>query len=415
MSIGAILLSFSTIALDNLLMHHQNKSIEWMFIIRPEGARAILATIAGSMITVAGVTFSMTVVAVSFSIGQIGPRLIQNFMRDRANQFTLGIFISTFLYSVLVLLTVVSPNEVGNNAFTPHISIITALILANVSIGFFIFFIHHIPESINVFNLLAKISDEYQTQLNLLFPEKVNSNKCNENKKRILPGSLLNNSKPIISKKNGYVRYIDNEGLFKLAIELDCMIEVKCQPGTFVTTRTPLMYVNKILNQKQQDDCRNSCAIGDEKNQEHDLLFLSDEIVEIIAHALSPGINAPFIAITAIDWLQVMIESLSGREIPDACRYDEYHKLRLINEHLTMELFIDDVLGKIRSYVSRDRNTLLHLFNVIKMMIVNSQNDQLKNVLKLHAAKLFAAANEKLTTNEDKEDIQALITEIVKL
>lgn len=111
MVVGAILLSISTIMLDNWIIQHGNKFIEWFFIIRPDGARAMLATIAGSMITVAGVTFSMSVLAVSFSMGQIGPRLIQNFMRDRGNQFTLGIFIATFLYSILVLLRVVGANE----------------------------------------------------------------------------------------------------------------------------------------------------------------------------------------------------------------------------------------------------------------------------------------------------------------
>lgn len=414
MSVGAILLSMGTITLDHWLMQQPNKSIEWLFTIRPEGARAILATIAGSMITVAGVTFSMTVLAVSFSMGQIGPRLIQNFMRDTANQFTLGIFISTFLYSILILLTVVSPNELGRNAFTPHISIIISLVLAIVSIGFFIFFIHHIPESINVFNLLDKISKEFQTQLNLLFPDKINSNK-NKTVEKILPPNSFNDPQPIISNKNGYIRYIDEDIILKLAIELDCIIEIKFPPGSFVTRRTPLMYVNKPLNKKQQDKCLDSFAIGCEKNQEHDLLFLSDEIVEIIAHALSTGNNAPFIATTAMDWLQVMIESLSERVVADDFFYDENHQLRIIKQNLTLEFFINNVFGKIRSYVSRDRNALLHIFNIIKMMLLYSRNEKLKYLLKLHAEKFFDAANEKLPTTEDKEDARALMAEIKRL
>lgn len=139
MAIGAILLSISAIMFDHWLIQQASKTFRWLFIIRPDGARAILATIAGSMITVAGVTFSMTVLTISFSMGQIGLRLIQNFMQDRANQFTLGIFIATFLYSILVLLTVIGTDEFGNNAFVPHVALLIAIIFAILCIGFFIF------------------------------------------------------------------------------------------------------------------------------------------------------------------------------------------------------------------------------------------------------------------------------------
>lgn len=410
MSMGAILLAIGMLALD---WEFHTKSIEWLFIIRPEGARAILVTIAGSMITIAGVTFSITVLAVSFSMKQIGPRLIQNFMKDRANQFTLGIFISTFLYSILILLTVVSPNESGKEAFTPHVSVVTAILLSIIAIGFFIFYIHHIPESINVFNLLAKISKKFQTQLDTLFPVKKNSEDNEQNV--IILHDFFKEFHPVFSKKFGYIRDIDKETILKLAIKFDCMIEIKYQPGTFVTQTTPLMVVNKMLNQKQQDDLVENFVIGDEKSQDRNLQFFSDEIVEILAHALSPSNNAPFIAIAAMDWLQVMIESLSDRKIPDDCIYDEDQRIRLISHNLTIENFINDVFDKIRPYVTHDRITLLHTFNIIKMIVLYSKNKTLESILKLHAEKFFSSAKENLNTTEDKMDALASKAEIDRL
>jgi len=71
--------------------------------IQPEGAQQILATIASSMITVVGVVFSVTIVALSLSANQYSPRVLRTFMRDRLNQITLGIFTGGFIYNLLVM------------------------------------------------------------------------------------------------------------------------------------------------------------------------------------------------------------------------------------------------------------------------------------------------------------------------
>ena len=55
----------------------------------------MLGTLAGSMITLAGLVFSMTLVALSLTSSQFGPRLLRNFMRDRTNQVVLGTFVAT--------------------------------------------------------------------------------------------------------------------------------------------------------------------------------------------------------------------------------------------------------------------------------------------------------------------------------
>ena len=100
----------------------------WAYTSQPDGARAVLSTVAGSMITVAGVTFSMTIASVSYAAGQLGPRLMTNFMRDRGNQYTLGTFIATFLYSLMVLRTVRDGSDEGASfevaAFVPQVSIL---------------------------------------------------------------------------------------------------------------------------------------------------------------------------------------------------------------------------------------------------------------------------------------------------
>ena len=106
MTLGAVVMSIVMVALDRIEGITWLDRIPWLYANQPSGARALLQTIAGSMITVAGVTFSITIAAVANSSAQFGPRLMTNFMNDRGNQITFGTFVATFLYCLLVLRTV---------------------------------------------------------------------------------------------------------------------------------------------------------------------------------------------------------------------------------------------------------------------------------------------------------------------
>ena len=76
---------------------------QWIFGAGAEGARTLMSTIASSMISIAATVFSITVVALSLAAGQMGPRLLRTFMRDRGTQLSLGVFIATFAYAIVVL------------------------------------------------------------------------------------------------------------------------------------------------------------------------------------------------------------------------------------------------------------------------------------------------------------------------
>jgi uncharacterized membrane protein len=140
----------------------------WIYAGGPDGARAVLATVAGSIISVAGVTFSIKIAALTLASQQFGPRLLRNFMADRGNQFVLGTFIATFLYCLLVLRTVRSWEDAE---FVPHLSVTLGVLLAVASLGVLIYFIHHIAASIQASNVIARVSGELQAAIDRLFPE----------------------------------------------------------------------------------------------------------------------------------------------------------------------------------------------------------------------------------------------------
>src|SRR5689334_15337853 len=106
MAAVGVILSFALVRLDTVVSAERIDELGWLYSFGPEGARAILSAIASSMITVAGLTFSITMLTLQLASSQFGPRLLRNFMRDRGNQIVLGTFIATFIYCLLVLRTV---------------------------------------------------------------------------------------------------------------------------------------------------------------------------------------------------------------------------------------------------------------------------------------------------------------------
>ena len=155
MTLGAIALASMMVQFDQRLDAESRPNSIWLFGGGPESARGVLSAIAGTTITVAATVFSIMVVALQLASSQFTPRLLGSLMRDRGNQYTLGVFIGTFTYSLLVLRTVRSPSEAGA-AFIPSASVSLAIVLAIASIAFLIFFIHHSARSMQASNVIVR-------------------------------------------------------------------------------------------------------------------------------------------------------------------------------------------------------------------------------------------------------------------
>jgi uncharacterized membrane protein len=135
-----------------------------------EGTRGMLGAISGAQITVAGVVFSITVVALALASGQYTPRILRNFMRDRANQVVLGLFVGVFAYCLVVLRTVRGGDE---GRFVPSLAVFFSFALALVGVGALIFFIHHIATAIQASNIIAAVAEETLAAVDRLFPQEL--------------------------------------------------------------------------------------------------------------------------------------------------------------------------------------------------------------------------------------------------
>jgi uncharacterized membrane protein len=170
MALSAIALSFVLIEVDALRDVAQTDNPTALFTFGPEGARATLSVIASSMITVASLIFSITMLSLQLASSQFGPRTLGNFMQDRSNQIVLGTFIATFLYCLFVLRSV---RGIEGSSFVPHLAVAFGVLMATASVAVLLYFIHHIATSIRVETLLENLAVEGCAAVDRVFPERL--------------------------------------------------------------------------------------------------------------------------------------------------------------------------------------------------------------------------------------------------
>lgn len=330
---------------------------EWFYGSRPEGARSVLSTIASSTITVAGVVFSITLAAVTYASGQYGPRLLTNFQRDRGNQATLGTFIATFLYCLVVLRTIRSAEEASadtagalREAFVPQLALYGALALAIASIVVLVYFVHHVTDGIHINTAVARIGEDLIRDVR---------------RRPIANGGEAADATPklkepvsVAARATGYIEAVDSQALVALASRHDLVVRLRYRAGDFVHAGRPLIDASPAsrVDPHVARGLTAAVALGRRRTPLQDLRFAIDELVEIAARALSPGINDPFTAIACIDWLGAALSELETRCAEEEVLADEHGNPRLIVQALRFEDFLASAFGQFRPYVLRDPN-----------------------------------------------------------
>ncbi|HKJ60635.1 MAG TPA: DUF2254 domain-containing protein [Hyphomicrobiales bacterium] len=417
MAAGSVILSFVSVALDKKLTDWLLDNWGWTFTGGAEGASSVLGTIAGSMITLAGVVFSMTLVALSLASSQLGPRLLRNFMRDTSTQVVLGTFVSTFLYCLLVLRTIRRAEEI---AFVPHLSVTLGVLFAVVSVGVLIYFIHHVSVSIQANEIVARVGTELIEGLDRMFPEK------SEEGVPQLPGkspddaflaAFEREARPVCSTGDGYVKFVDQEILMALAIQEDLVFRVERRPGHYVVAGCPLVMVwprGRDIDQIR-DQVNSAFALGNQRTASQDIEFTVNQLVEVAVRALSPGLNDPFTAITCVDHLGAALCRLATRELPSPYHHDEQDQLRVIAHPATFPTITDAAFNQIRQYGHSSAAVLIRLLEMMAVIAGFAHREEDRATLLRHAEMIVQAARDGLPEAGDRQTVEERYQAAIKL
>jgi uncharacterized membrane protein len=310
---------------------------EFLYQGDADGARGLLAMLAGSMIGTAGVAFSITIVALSLASSQFGPRLLRNFLRDPGNQVALGSFVATFLYCLVVLRSIVDGRPV------PVLAVSFAVALSLASLGVLIFFFHHVAASIQASNVVAAVAGDLQQAIERFCPEGAGGEEP-------APAAAPRGGVVVAAERSGYVQAIDHQGLVAIAARLDAVIEALPRAGHFAIAGSPLARVaaSGAVAEADAAAVRRAFVIGAQRTPDQDLEYSVRQLVEVALRALSPGINDPFTAMNCIDWLGVAVVELGRRGMPRSRHRDGEGRLRLLTAEPTFAGVVDAAFQQIR-------------------------------------------------------------------
>lgn len=405
---GAVVLAFATVALDTPVTDWLTLNWGLTFTGGAEGASSLLGAIAGSMITIAGVVFSMTLVALSLASSQLGPRLLRSFMRDTKTQMVLGTFVATFLYCLLVLRTIRRAEEI---VFVPHLSVALGVLLAVVSVGVLIYFIHHVSVSIQANEIVARVGTELIEEIERLFPESIGRGAPRiptEPPDADFLDSFDREARPIGSAGDGYLQFVDGDALMALAMQEDVVIRLERRPGHYVVATRPLALIwpgNRVTDQLV-DRVNAAFALGNQRTSGQDIEFAVNQLVEIAVRALSPGVNDPFTAMTCVDHLGSALCRLAQRDMPSPYRHDTQDQLRVITPVFTFPDVTDAAFNQIRQYGRSSTAVTIRLLETIAVVAGSVHRSENRAALLRHARMIARGAGGGLPEDEDRQEVE---------
>lgn len=414
--LGAVGLATSLIAVDATVELHVDKKWPLIFGSGAAGARGLLSSVAGSMITVAGVVFSITIVALSLTSSQYTSRILRNFMRDRMNQMVLGVFVGIFAYCLVVLRTIRGGDE---GAFVPSLAVMGGLVLAFVGIGYLIFFIHHISMSIQASSIIAAVAEETIAAVDHLFPYELGDNPdtdAADQDESASPTASVGGTiwTAIGARKTGYIESIDGDALLAWAREHGTILRMERGIGEFVFEGALLV---SVAGPGEPDEAAvaelNSIYfISRQRTVQQDAGFGIRQIVDIAMKALSPGVNDTTTAVMCIDYLGAILARLAVRKVPTPRRLEQ-GELRVIARGPNFQSLLAEAFDQIRQNAAGNvavLERLLHSLDAISHLTMNTRRRQ---ALKQHARLIGELAECSVPCRRDLEGIEAAVIRLV--
>ncbi|MGY1780603.1 DUF2254 domain-containing protein [Geodermatophilus sp. SYSU D01036] len=335
-------------AVDELLERGEGHPLAFVFGGGPSAARDLLAAIAGSLISVTGLTFSLTVVALQLGSSQYSPRLLQTFATDRVVQLTLAQLTATFVYALTVLRTVRTESATElETAFVPRLSITVAYVLTLGSVLALVLFLGHLARALRVETMLRDVHEEAGATLERELPRDVE-----RPSPRLPPGPGV----PVTSWSSGFVVDVDDGRLLSVAVEADVVLHLAARIGDSVVTGTPVAHAWARRGNRQVDpgalqaDLGRSVRLGYERSPTRDVAYSLRKVVDIAVRALSPGINDPTTAVHALSHASALLGDLLCRPLAPLCRVDDDGVVRVVVPQWTPEQLLDLVLEEPLQY-----------------------------------------------------------------
>jgi len=380
----------------------------WVSSGSADAARQVLIGIAAAVITVAGVVFSITILALQLASQQFGPRMLRNFIRDRGTQVSLGAFVATFVYCMLTLGSV---GHLESGDFVPHLCVTVALGLTLVDLGVLIYFIDHVAHSIQLPTVVAGIARDFRQTLDDLHSDAAAGGASPDDHGAEMRGvreRLEREGTPVPASASGFLQAVGHDRLLLIATSSDSVIRLLHRPGHFVVEGQPLALVRppEAVGEVSEALAR-AHIVGAARTLTQDLGFAVDQLCEVAIRALSPAVNDTFTALNCIDWLGDCLCQVARRPLPGGIYRDARGTVRLIDPVITFERLVKGASDKIRQAGRGMPAVLVRQLQNLEKVALALRDPGQGEVLLCQAQMILRVSEESVPEPSDRRDVRA--------
>lgn len=373
----------------------------WMRSGNGEDARNLLSTLLTSLITMASMAFSVTVVALSLAANTYGPRLIRTFRANLRTQIVLGVFVLTIVYLLLVLRWVQGAMD---EAEVPHASVTMGSFLALVSVLALLAFIQGVATLMVADEVVRRVRRELDSavkELPLLERAGMETGSG-------WPADFDEAATRIRLPREGYVQAVEYDEIVEWAAKHDAVIRLDFRPGDFVVEGDRKLLVHPCRGDAEtlRKQLERFIVSGEERTPTQDIEFAIRHLVEVAVRALSPGINDPYTAMAVIDRLRGGLARLAGRQLPPETLRDKAGKVRIGRRVTTYAGVVDAAFNQIRQAGSTKPAVLIHMLEAFGAIAEHVRTEEQRSTVIRHAALVRSTGLRDTEEPADREDLE---------
>jgi len=367
-------------------------TMPYLVISDADTSRTILSTFIGGLLSLVVFSFSMVMLLLSQASANYSPRLLPGLISEKKHQIVLGTYLGTIIYDVIILINIL-PN--ADTYQLPGFAILLGIIFGIFCMAMFVYFIHSISQEIQISNILITVF--IKAKKRILFQNE----KEEKHKRYNFPD--LQNSYVIKSKTSGYFQGVNNQNILDIAIKYDTKLEIIPIKGMFILSDIPAIYSEKELEEEVIEDLLSCLHFNQNERVEDNYILGFKQITEIAVKAMSPGINDPGTAISAIDYLS---ELFSLRMLLNDEEYltNEAGDMVVNFNIIRFKDLIYNTLAPLRQYAKHDILVMQKLILMLKYLYQQPmEKENYKTAIEKNMQLIVEDLNEAITNENDLE------------
>jgi uncharacterized membrane protein len=413
-TVAVVLLFAVTYTVDRAAYDGTIRLPSWVLSGTSDVARVLLATVAAAIITVVGIVFSITIVALTLASTQFGPRMLRNFVRDPGTQIALGTFVASFCYAMIAL---VSVGGGPHGEFVPHLSITVTLTFTLLDVAVLIFFFNHIASMIQLPVVIAKIAATLDAEIGGFehdgdFGVGAARGRSHEE----LLAQLTESGAPIRTPRSGYLQVIRHDTLVKIAAKADAVVQLPYRPGHFVVAG---QVIARVWPPEAAASVEDRLALGHVtgayRTLPQDISFGFDQLVEIALRALSPAVNDTFTGMTCVDWIADCLVRLSTSWHPHRIRRDAEGNIRVIAFQPDFDRIVERCFDTIRQAAIGMPAIMIRQLDALAKVIEQTPDRRRRTPLVRQAEAIQRLSLETVTDPSDRADVTQAFEAVLAL